>query len=161
MVAEMLATTALAVRRMIPMTMAFQTTAIVALVFQTKSMLISITFQMVAITVKMLPMLINATLITMDLVFIFHYSLYTLHLNNNNVFFLGDACDRCPGWPDSDDHDLDRVPDGCDNCPKKANSNQDDSDGDSIGDACDNCLSIPNTDQKDDDGDGIGKCFFL
>jgi hypothetical protein len=69
MVAEMLATTALAARRMIPMTMAFQTTAIVALGFQTKSMLISITFQMVAITVKMLQMSINATLITMDLVF--------------------------------------------------------------------------------------------
>ena len=69
MVAEMLAITALAARRMIPMTTAFQTTAIVALVFQTKSMLISITFQMVAITVKMLQMSINATLITMDLVF--------------------------------------------------------------------------------------------
>ncbi|GAG49144.1 unnamed protein product, partial [marine sediment metagenome] len=75
-----------------------------------------------------------------------------------------------------DDDDNDTVPDGIDNCPNTANSNQTDSDGDTIGDACDacpndpdndidgdgvcgdidNCPNTPNSDQTDADADGIG-----
>ncbi|MFN0094233.1 MAG: thrombospondin type 3 repeat-containing protein [Dehalococcoidia bacterium] len=43
------------------------------------------------------------------------------------------------------DQDLDSIPDGVDNCPTVANSNQEDNDGDGEGDACD----------TDDDNDGV------
>lgn len=54
------------------------------------------------------------------------------------------------------DIDLDRVPDGSDNCPRTANFDQADSDKDGVGDACDNCPLIPNPGQFDSDGNGVG-----
>lgn len=51
-----------------------------------------------------------------------------------------------------DDRDGDRVPDGLDNCPDKANIDQSDIDGDGIGDACQGCQSPSGL---DDDSDGI------
>jgi hypothetical protein len=64
------------------------------------------------------------------------------------------------GVPDeclSEGHqDNDGIPDGCDNCPEVANTQQLDSDQDGAGDACDNCVGIPNPQQEDLDGDGLG-----
>lgn len=58
----------------------------------------------------------------------------------------GDACDACPLEPgdgcivpDPDDIDDDGVPNGSDNCPRDANSNQADADTDGHGDTCDDC----------------------
>lgn len=74
---------------------------------------------------------------------------------------------------DTDDHDLDGVPDILDNCPTAPNPNQEDSEfilncpptniectitpnPDGIGDACDNCPTVYNPDQIDTDQDGLG-----
>ncbi len=69
------------------------------------------------------------------------------------------------------DSDVDGMPDGSDNCPSFANSDQLDVNKNAVGDACedfdkdglsntrDNCQNIPNPDQRDTDGDGLGdKC---
>jgi hypothetical protein len=50
---------------------------------------------------------------------------------------------------DVDDTDADTVPDGIDNCPLDANTDQADFDGDLAGDACDD----------DDDNDGMGDTY--
>ncbi|MFT4626908.1 MAG: hypothetical protein ACI8PZ_005589, partial [Myxococcota bacterium] len=50
---------------------------------------------------------------------------------------VGDACERCPGWPDELDADGDGVPDGCDVCPGA--DDRHDLDGDGTPDACDDC----------------------
>lgn len=70
---------------------------------------------------------------------------------------------------EQDDFDADGVPDGIDNCPETANTDQADLDGDGIGDVCDddidgdgvandddNCPENANPGQEDIDGDGIG-----
>src|SRR5262245_39982165 len=60
------------------------------------------------------------------------------------------------------DRDNDGIPDGSDNCPDTANTNQLDGDGDQVGDACDNCLTTANPRdpftgvQADSDSDGVG-----
>ncbi len=54
------------------------------------------------------------------------------------------------------DSDGDGIPNGVDNCPFIANSNQNDEDGDGIGNPCDNCVHTPNESQSDIDGDGLG-----
>ncbi|MFT3692800.1 MAG: thrombospondin type 3 repeat-containing protein [Kofleriaceae bacterium] len=54
------------------------------------------------------------------------------------------------------DRDGDGVPDGIDNCPDKANSDQADEDKDGVGNACDNCPHIANADQANADEDGVG-----
>jgi hypothetical protein len=56
----------------------------------------------------------------------------------------------------TNDLDLDGLPNVLDNCPNVSNPSQEDGDGDGLGDACDNCPTIPNPDQADGDGDGIG-----
>ena len=80
-----------------------------------------------------------------------------------------------PCGDDVGDDDLDRVLNGCDNCPTVANNRQVDSDGDGIGDACesrmsggtdtdgdrtvdanDNCWLTANPTQADGDRDLIG-----
>ena len=75
-----------------------------------------------------------------------------------------------PAPPAEADGDGDGVPDGSDNCPTVANSDQADSDMDGQGDACnppdsdgdgvvdanDNCPSVYNPGQEDANGDGIG-----
>lgn len=70
---------------------------------------------------------------------------------------------------DEDDTDNDGIPDGDDNCPDVANTDQADTDGDENGNACDddddndgilddddNCPTVSNVDQSDADDDGIG-----
>lgn len=68
----------------------------------------------------------------------------------------GDACDTCPldkanacQKLNADDIDGDGSPNGLDNCPEVANTDQKDSDKDGKGDACDPCpeLSNPGADQ--------------
>jgi hypothetical protein len=59
-------------------------------------------------------------------------------------------------FPTCDDSDADEVPNGIDNCPYTANTDQMDTDGDGVGDACDNCASESNADQSDIDEDGAG-----
>jgi hypothetical protein len=54
------------------------------------------------------------------------------------------------------DTDSDTIPDGGDNCPDVANTNQQDTDGDGVGDACDNCLTLYNPNQNDTDHDNLG-----
>ena len=57
------------------------------------------------------------------------------------------------------DVDSDGIPNGIDNCPTVANTNQDDTEdpeGDLVGDACDNCPDDANRDQADYDADDIG-----
>jgi hypothetical protein len=68
---------------------------------------------------------------------------------------VGDLCDQCGGFDDSQDRDKDTIPDGCDNCRSVQNRIQQDTDEDGWGDACDNCPAVPN-DQLDYDGDFIG-----
>ena len=86
--------------------------------------------------------------------------------------------DEAADCVDEDDDD-DGVPDGEDNCPLDANTDQQDTDGDGFGDVCDggcwledlevfeedcdgipddsdNCPYVSNADQTDLDGDGIG-----
>nr|WP_296380332.1 thrombospondin type 3 repeat-containing protein [Winogradskyella sp.] len=68
-----------------------------------------------------------------------------------------------------DDNDEDGIPNGEDNCPMTANTDQSDIDNDGIGDVCDddmdndgilneddNCPETANTDQGDFNGNGIG-----
>lgn len=94
---------------------------------------------------------------------------------------VGDACDNCPNWANSDQEDsdgdgygnncdncpgdynpyqesadLDAFGDPCDNCPNTYQKNQANHDSDRYGDACDNCSSKTNHDQADDDDDGLG-----
>jgi hypothetical protein len=59
-------------------------------------------------------------------------------------------------FPDTQDTDLDGIPDNADNCPAVANQDQADRDSDTVGNACDNCPQDANTKQEDLDGDGIG-----
>jgi hypothetical protein len=54
------------------------------------------------------------------------------------------------------DTDSDTIPDGGDNCPDVANTNQQDADGDGVGDVCDNCPTVCNPQQLDANGNGIG-----
>ena len=61
---------------------------------------------------------------------------------------IGDACDLCPDDPTqkcsmavAGDIDGDGIPNGKDNCPRKANPNQEDADKDDRGDACDGCAA--------------------
>ncbi len=72
----------------------------------------------------------------------------------NDPDFVGDACDVCADFDDSEDTDSDGVPDGCDVCAD--NDDTVDTDGDEVPDGCDNCPSIANPDQEDSDGDGVG-----
>ncbi|MBN1512689.1 MAG: SUMF1/EgtB/PvdO family nonheme iron enzyme [Phycisphaerae bacterium] len=82
---------------------------------------------------------------------------------------VGDVCDACPGYDDSQDEDGDGAPDGCDNCLGLSNPDQTDTDEDGAGDACDddddgdglddgddNCPLAYNPGQEDDDEDGVG-----
>lgn len=56
----------------------------------------------------------------------------------------------------SNDFDLDGVPNNIDNCMFATNSTQLNSDGDSLGDACDNCPDVTNPLQEDYNSDGVG-----
>lgn len=49
------------------------------------------------------------------------------------------------------DADADGIPDGCDNCPSTANTQQDDLDDDGVGDVCDPC-PLESIDDEDSDG---------
>lgn len=67
---------------------------------------------------------------------------------------IGDACDKCPletgeacTPPSADDIDGDTVPNGTDNCPEVANTDQADGDKDGKGDACDSCSDYANPGQ--------------
>jgi hypothetical protein len=67
---------------------------------------------------------------------------------------IGDACDKCPleageacKLPSGDDLDDDGIPNGADNCPEIANSDQADDDKDGKGNACDVCPVDPNPGQ--------------
>jgi hypothetical protein len=64
------------------------------------------------------------------------------------VFRPVEGCDQ--------DDDGDRVANGRDNCPRRANPDQFDDDRDGLGNACDNCPVVGNADQADADGDGTG-----
>ena len=61
---------------------------------------------------------------------------------------LGDLCDPTPLGADPtidpDDKDGDGVPNGSDNCPYDANTEQVDDDGDGAGNVCDLCPATPN-----------------
>jgi hypothetical protein len=70
---------------------------------------------------------------------------------------VGDTCDACPGFDDTQDFDNDGVPDSCDNCPEDPNPDQSlDADLDEVGDVCDNCPLDFNPDQEDTNENGIG-----
>ncbi|MFK7831036.1 MAG: S8 family serine peptidase [Congregibacter sp.] len=56
------------------------------------------------------------------------------------------------------DSDGDGIPDGIDNCPNQANTDQSDVDGDKVGDDCDAFPDNPN-ESLDSDGDGMGDAF--
>jgi hypothetical protein len=72
--------------------------------------------------------------------------------------------DKCPNNDDRVDTDRDNIPDGCDNCPSIANTDQIDSDSDGVGDVCkdtdgdeildamDNCPEVSNPNQEDNYG---------
>ncbi len=60
---------------------------------------------------------------------------------------FGDACDQCPGSPNTRDSDGDGVDDACDT----------DDDNDGVLDAADNCPLVANANQRDLDGDGVGQ----
>ena len=70
----------------------------------------------------------------------------------------GDVLWNAPSQ-DPTDTDEDGVPDLCDNCPFKSNSNQSDKDeqkADNVGDVCDNCPTMYNPTQSDKDKDSVG-----
>ena len=71
---------------------------------------------------------------------------------DDDVDYVCDAEDICPGWPDGEDWDEDGVPDGCDICDGDDNL---DEDSDGVPDACDNCPDVSN-DQADADEDYVG-----
>lgn len=56
----------------------------------------------------------------------------------------------------SDDRDLDDIPNFADNCPDNYNPGQDDSDVDGVGNVCDNCPDNYNPNQYDENHDGVG-----
>jgi hypothetical protein len=56
----------------------------------------------------------------------------------------------------SDDRDLDDIPNFADNCPDNYNPGQADSDVDGVGNICDNCPDIYNPNQYDENHDGVG-----
>lgn len=56
----------------------------------------------------------------------------------------------------SNDTDMDGVPNGTDNCPNISNPSQADIDADAVGDVCDNCPNTSNPGQQDTDNDSIG-----
>ena len=64
-------------------------------------------------------------------------------------------------WNRDIDSDTDGAPDGTDNCPGVANSDQVDTDADELGDACDNGPVMANPDQVDQDLDNVGDACDL
>jgi hypothetical protein len=75
---------------------------------------------------------------------------------DEDLDFVGDACDSCPGDP-GNDPDADGVCALVDNCPDQINADQSDIDLDGFGDLCDSCPEVPNLQSNLDlDQDGHG-----
>ena len=83
---------------------------------------------------------------------------YVCSNQDHDVDGLPDGQDNCPLDlnPDQSDLDTDGAGDACDLCPNVASLAQADEDLDGVGDVCDNCTSLGNTDQLDSDHDGAG-----
>ncbi len=74
---------------------------------------------------------------------------------------MPDVCDNCPhrintNQADTDQLRPDNVGDVCDNCPTVYNPKQGDRDKDTVGDDCDNCKTVKNKDQVRQNGNSTG-----
>jgi hypothetical protein len=81
----------------------------------------------------------------------------TTHMNFDYMKRMVQATCAWSSWlANSNDLDLDGIPNSADNCLMKYNPTQANSDADSLGDACDNCPLVYNPLQQDETHDGIG-----